>query len=138
VYPFALTVRFHDKPLFLAWTLIAVPTFLKGYPVVGDTGFMLVTLLLSLPLLKFMRPIFPLVYLFFQSLAVSLLMWFLWIHPGSGNGNFLYFQTLIFGFCNGFLIVEAVSAVRRLQVESQLVPEEVKAFHERIQKEKEA
>jgi phosphatidylinositol glycan class U len=62
-----------------------------------------------------MRRIFPLVWLLLLSSCLAFLMWFLWIYPGSGNANFFYFQTLIFVFCNAFVVIEAIGAVRRLK-----------------------
>lgn len=113
-----LTIRFYDKPLFLAWCLCAIPSVFKPYPVVGDIAFALVFLLVNLELiLKKMRRIYPLVYFLIQSAVGGILMWFLWIYPGSGNANFFYFQSLVFSLCVSFIITEAITAVRRLDAD---------------------
>ena len=48
------------------------------------------------------------------SCAVLHVMWYLWIVAGSGNANFFYFQTIVLNFASSFIIVEAITAVRKL------------------------
>lgn len=67
-----------------------------------------------------MRRIYPLFWQIMMSGPLIVLVWFLWIYPGSGNANFLYFQTLLFIFCNLFIVVEAFGAVRRLKATMEI------------------
>jgi len=53
------------------------------------------------------------IFVWMVSGALAPLMWYLWIHAGSGNANFFYFQTLICAFCQGFVVLEAISAMRK-------------------------
>ena len=41
--------------------------------------------------------------------------WHVWIYVGSGNANFVFFQTIAITSCIILLVIEVVSSVRRLQ-----------------------
>lgn len=116
-YTPSLTIRFKNQPAFIAAALMGVIGIFKSYPVVSDTAFMMCMLLTNLHLLipKY-RKLYPVFYLLCQSVVTTLMMWFLWINMASGNANFFYFQALLFLFCSGFTLVEAMSSVRQLQI----------------------
>jgi hypothetical protein len=40
-------------------------------------------------------------------------MWYLWVGAGSGNANFFYFQTLLFGASQAFVLLDALMAARK-------------------------
>ena len=65
-----------------------------------------------------LRPLYVQVCVALFSLLMLQLMWFMWLSPGSGNANFFYFQTLLFGFAFAALIVELTSAARRQRGDS--------------------
>ncbi len=69
----------------------------------------------SLPHTELRRVVLPVIFLFVLCCHLAVLMWFLWITPGSGNANFLYFQTLLYTGCNAFWIIECVGSVRRIK-----------------------
>lgn len=60
-----------------------------------------------------MRSVYVQVCVLLFSVVMLQLMWFMWLSPGSGNANFFYFQTLLFGFAFAALIVEVTSAARK-------------------------
>ncbi|CEP01238.1 GPI transamidase subunit PIG-U [Plasmodiophora brassicae] len=114
VYLIPLTVRFWHNPLFLGFVCAQLANLFQSYPVLGDYGISYPLLLTQWAILKKMRPIIPVYVGLLISCTLGHMTWFLWIHAGSGNANFYYNQTLVWGFCNGFLVIEAVSAVRTL------------------------
>jgi phosphatidylinositol glycan class U len=122
-YAPSLAIVFHREPVFLAYLLVAIPAIFKAYPVIGDTTFALCLALTNLYLLlPCMRRVYLHVYAFLQTSVIGVLMWFLWISPGSGNANFFYFQSLAFVFTNCFAVVETVGAVRRLRIIEHDIP----------------
>ena len=60
-----------------------------------------------------MRAVYVQACVLLFSVVMMQLMWFLWLGPGSGNANFFYFQTLLFGFAFAALIVEVTAAARK-------------------------
>lgn len=60
-----------------------------------------------------MRSVYVQVCVLLFSVVMLQLMWFMWLSPGSGNANFFYFQTLLFGAAFAALIVEVAAAARK-------------------------
>ena len=114
-YLIPLTIRFHTEPLFLTWVTIGIPALFRGQPTLGDMAFSLAVGLCSgrLIRLRLRRSVYLIVFLLCMSIVLMELMWFLWIESGSGNANFLYFQSLIYIFSQGFCIIETIGSVRR-------------------------
>jgi phosphatidylinositol glycan class U len=156
VYVVPLTLRFWHNPLFLFYALVKVGVLFKPYPVFGDYGFAYVLFAMQWPHMRSMyndikrllllhfpnyhtcilrslisfslgiRRIIPVVVFLIISVMMGHLMWYQWIYLGSGNANFYYNQTLLFIFSNGFVLIEAISAVRKLYTAADSVTELVK------------
>lgn len=117
-----LVIRYRTEPLFLASVIVGIFSVFKSYSVIADSAFAVTFLLTNfVVLVPKMRRMHAVVYVFAQSCVIGNLMWFLWIYPGSGNANFVYFQSLAYIFCLLFGLVESLTAVRKLKaVEHQI------------------
>jgi phosphatidylinositol glycan class U len=83
--------------------------------VLGAVNLQLCLLLLAAVcgLLPFMRRVYALLLMLSVSLLLLELMAFLWLAPGSGNANFVYFQSLLFMFALLSCSVELLAASRK-------------------------
>ncbi|KAL3700903.1 hypothetical protein R1sor_018925 [Riccia sorocarpa] len=108
-----LTIRFHHRPLFLAYTMVAVATMLKSYPSDGDAALSLGLLALCTPVLSDFRFSFLVLNGYLVVAILSPSMYNLWIWRGTGNANFYFAMTLVYACVQSILIVESVGAVIR-------------------------
>eukprot|EP00474_Spongospora_subterranea_P001775 CRZ02233.1 hypothetical protein [Spongospora subterranea] len=114
VYVIPLTIRFWHNPLFLFFIFMHLIMMFRPYPVVGDFGIVYCLLLTQYDILKEMRNLMPVYVALIVSFTMSAVMWTMWIDLGCGNANFYYVMGLVCAFSNGFILIEAISAVRQL------------------------
>ncbi|KAL2650727.1 hypothetical protein R1flu_018855 [Riccia fluitans] len=108
-----LTIRFHHRPLFLAYVMVAVTTMLKSYPSVGDAALSLGLLALFTPVLSDFRFSFLVLNGYLVVAILSPSMHHLWIWRGTGNSNFYFAMALVYACVQSILIVESVGTVIR-------------------------
>ena len=103
-----------EQPHLCAVLVVCVVQLLHPQPVLGGLA-VCGCLLLSAgwQVGPWMRSVFVQLCVLLFSVVMLQLMWFLWLSPGSGNANFFYFQTLLFGFAFAALIVEVTAAARK-------------------------
>jgi len=110
IYVAPICVKFQHDPLYATFLLQGIFAILKAYPTLSDPG-----LFIS------MVSIFPEVYPHLQMPIVTTLLhlhaslllplfYRLWISQGTGNANFFYASTLVFGLANGSLVVDCIWA----------------------------
>lgn len=118
-----ITLRFHDKtyvhPLHcwivcLGWMILTKP-----YPTLGEVGIFLSMIPLfdmqGVSILKYMKyPMFT-ALLFMHGVLLSPIFYHLWIDLGSGNSNFFYAISLVYGLALGLLITDIMWGVIRLE-----------------------
>ena len=103
VVPLCIKLR-HD-PLFCASFVVALIALFKSYPVLGDNIFWLSGILpLQRKLFKFQRTPFININVLLFTLVLSPVFHFIWIYAGSGNANFFYALTLLWGLANVLLL----------------------------------
>lgn len=105
------------QPLFTLTTLTGIIALFKPYPTISDTA-------LYFSLLPLYRHIFPLLRMPFIASAILLHATFLgpafhhiWIYAGSGNANFFYAITLVWGLGLTLVIADTIYAVLRDEFE---------------------
>lgn len=103
-YTPGLTIRLRPSPLLAIATLIGIHSIFQPYPSLSNT-------VLYLAMLPLFRHLFPLMRYTFLALST---MWFatvlgpafyyLWVEAGSGNANFFYAITLVWGLGVSILV----------------------------------
>jgi hypothetical protein len=117
VYVLPLSMRLAEEPLFLCSIFLLLSEFFRAYSTLP--GILFGVLCFVLPhlcqILLHLRRVRLLSFLCCLSLLTQLLMRFLWLSTGGGNGNFLFFQHTLFCFTLLLLVMEVVGSVRRRQ-----------------------
>ncbi len=83
--------------MFLAYFITALISVFQGYPSIADVVLYLSLLLIHAPLFPYMRHTFLVVNALCYASILGPLFFDLWIYAGSGNANFFYAITLVFG-----------------------------------------
>ncbi|KAK3309498.1 GPI transamidase subunit PIG-U [Chaetomium strumarium] len=112
-YVGALTLRIRRQPLVVLTLLLGIFAIFKPYPSISDTS-------LFLAMVPLYRHVFPLMRYTFVIAAVIMYATFLgpafyhlWIYAGSGNANFFYAITLVWGLGQSLLVCDLMFAVLR-------------------------
>ncbi|ETW81074.1 hypothetical protein HETIRDRAFT_434894 [Heterobasidion irregulare TC 32-1] len=114
IYVAPICIKFQHDPLYATFLLIGVLALFKPYPTLSDPG--LFISLISL---------FPETYAYFRHPIVTTLLHLhaslllplfhhLWVAAGTGNANFFYASTLVFGIANGAALIDCVWAGLRI------------------------
>lgn len=112
-YVGGLCVRIRTQPLVVLTLLLGIFAIFKPYPSISDTS-------LFLALVPLYRHVFPLMRYTFVVAAVVIYatflgpaFYYLWIYAGSGNANFFYAITLVWGLGQSLLVCDLTFAVLR-------------------------
>ncbi|KAI8907687.1 GPI transamidase subunit PIG-U [Powellomyces hirtus] len=109
VIPIALVFRYH--PLFVAYATTAIMAIFKSYPSVGDTALYLAFFTMHQELYKYMRNTFLVFNALFFASILGPLFHYLWVYAGSGNANFYFAITLVFGLAQIILLTDTGHAL---------------------------
>lgn len=123
---YSILWRFRHDPFYAAYILLGIIAMLKSYPTLADAGLFISlmplfpeTFTCKLALLQSFTPIdtlldlrhpLPTFLLHLHSALLMPLASHLWLSQGTGNANFLYAATLVFGLANLAMVVDAVWA----------------------------
>ena len=103
-----------QQPHIAAVLVVCLLQLLHPQPVLGGLAVCASLLVAVVAVVgPWMRSVYVHVCVLLFSGVMLQLMWFMWLSPGSGNANFFYFQTLLFGFALAALTVELTSATRK-------------------------
>lgn len=112
-YVGGLTIRVRRQPLVVLTLLLGIFAIFKPYPSISDSS-------LFLALVPLYRHVFPLMRYTFVIAAIIIYTTFLgpafyhlWIYAGSGNANFFYAITLVWGLGQSLLVCDLTFAVLR-------------------------
>ncbi|KAK3355650.1 GPI transamidase subunit PIG-U [Neurospora tetraspora] len=112
-YVGGLSVRLRQQPLVVITLLLGIFTIFKPYPSIADAS-------LFLGMVPLYRHVFPLLRYSFVIAAIIIYATFLgpafyhlWIYAGSGNANFFYAITLVWGLGLSLLVCDLAFAVLR-------------------------
>ncbi|KAK1774944.1 GPI transamidase subunit PIG-U [Copromyces sp. CBS 386.78] len=112
-YVGGLSVRLRQQPLVVITLLLGIFSIFKPYPSIADAS-------LFLGMVPLYRHVFPLLRYSFVIVAIIIYATFLgpafyhlWIYAGSGNANFFYAITLVWGLGLSLLVCDLTFAVLR-------------------------
>ncbi|KAK3486345.1 GPI transamidase subunit PIG-U [Neurospora crassa] len=112
-YVGGLSVRLRQQPLAVITLLLGIFSIFKPYPSIADAS-------LFLGMVPLYRHVFPLLRYSFVIAAIIIYTTFLgpafyhlWIYAGSGNANFFYAITLVWGLGLSLLVCDLAFAVLR-------------------------
>ncbi|KAH7925653.1 PIG-U-domain-containing protein [Leucogyrophana mollusca] len=116
IYIFPICIKFQHDLLYAAFLLLGVLATFKAYLTLADPGLFLSMIVLFPEIYPYTRH--PIVTTLLHLHAALLLPLFhhLWISQGTGNANFFYASTLVFGMANGAALVDCMWAGLRIAV----------------------
>ncbi|KEP51340.1 putative GPI transamidase component PIG-U [Rhizoctonia solani 123E] len=110
IYIAPICMKFRHDPLYAAFLLLGVSAMLKSYPTLADAGLFISLTPLFPETFPYLRHPLPTFLLHLHSALLMPLASHLWLSQGTGNANFLYAATLVFGLANLAMVVDAVWA----------------------------
>ncbi|EJD52791.1 cell division cycle protein 91 [Auricularia subglabra TFB-10046 SS5] len=110
IYVAPLCLKFQHDPLFATFLLQGIIATFKSYPSLADPGLFINCIALFPEIFPYLRH--PLVTVMLHLYSSSLLVLFhnLWLVQGTGNANFYYASTMVFGLANGFALTDCMWA----------------------------
>ncbi|KAG8733575.1 hypothetical protein FRC11_005018 [Ceratobasidium sp. 423] len=110
IYITPICMKFRHDPFYAAFLLLGVSATLKSYPTLADAGLFISLMPLFPETFPHLRHPLPTFLLHLHSALLMPLASHLWLSQGTGNANFLYAATLVFGLANLAMVVDAVWA----------------------------
>nr|XP_019011041.1 uncharacterized protein I206_04349 [Kwoniella pini CBS 10737]OCF49822.1 hypothetical protein I206_04349 [Kwoniella pini CBS 10737] len=119
IYVAPICLRLSDDPLFAILIQVGIISTWKSYPALGDMA-VWAGLLGCFPdvVSNLRHPLFTLTVHLYTSILLPLLH-SLWLLTGTGNANFFYAATMVYGLNASLAVVDALGAGLRLQVKKQ-------------------
>ncbi|KAI0755146.1 PIG-U-domain-containing protein [Daedaleopsis nitida] len=116
IYIAPICIKFQHDMLFASFLLVGVLALFKPYPTLSDPGLFLSMFSLFPETYPYLRH--PIVTGLIHLHASLLLPLFnsLWLRQGTGNANFFYASTLVFGMANGAALLDAGWAGLRVAI----------------------
>ncbi|QRV79228.1 phosphatidylinositol glycan anchor biosynthesis class U protein [Ceratobasidium sp. AG-Ba] len=108
IYIAPMCMKFKHDPFYAAYLLLGVSTTLKSYPTLADAGLFISLTPLFPETFAHLRHPLPTFLLHLHSALLMPLASHLWLSQGTGNANFLYAATLVYGLANGAMVIDAV------------------------------
>ncbi|KAH7108214.1 cell division cycle protein 91 [Auriculariales sp. MPI-PUGE-AT-0066] len=114
IYVAPICLKFQHDPLFATFLLQGIFATFKAYPSLADPGLFINSIALFPEIFQYLKHplITTMLYLYSSSLLV--LFHNLWLVQGTGNANFYYASTMVFGLANGFAILDCLRAALRI------------------------
>ncbi|KAF8608599.1 PIG-U-domain-containing protein [Ceratobasidium sp. AG-I] len=110
IYVAPICMKFKHDPFYAAYLLLGVSATLKSYPTLADAGLFISLTPLFPETFTHLRHPLPTFLLHLHSALLMPLASHLWLSQGTGNANFLYAATLVYGLANGGMVIDAVWA----------------------------
>ncbi|KAK8864523.1 hypothetical protein IAR55_001773 [Kwoniella newhampshirensis] len=116
IYVAPVCMRLSDDPLFAILVLVGIYSTWKSYPTLGDMALWAGLLGCFPEIVSNLRhPLFTLTVHLYTSILLPLLH-SLWLLTGTGNANFFYAATMVYGLNASLAIVDVMGAGMRLGV----------------------
>ncbi|ORY32832.1 putative cell division cycle protein 91 [Naematelia encephala] len=120
IYVAPICLRFRHDPLIAILVLAGVLGTWKSYPTLGDTAVWACLLGCFPEIVSNLRhPLFTLTVHLYTSILLPLLH-SLWLLTGTGNANFFYAATMVYGLNASLAIVDVVGAAMRARVKDEV------------------
>ncbi|KII92631.1 hypothetical protein PLICRDRAFT_89199 [Plicaturopsis crispa FD-325 SS-3] len=114
IYIAPICIKFQHDPLYAVFVLLGVLATFKAYPTLADPGLFLSMIALFPETYPYLRHPLVTALLHLHSSLLLPLFHHLWLAQGTGNANFFYASTLVFGVANGFALIDCVYAGLRI------------------------
>ncbi|KIR69356.1 phosphatidylinositol glycan, class U [Cryptococcus bacillisporus CA1873] len=123
IYIAPICIRMVDRPLDSILLLLAIFVTWKSFPALGDMG-LCAGLIGCFPdiLANLRHPLFSLTVHLYTSILLPLLH-SLWLLTGTGNANFFYAATMVYGLNASLVIVDMLGASMRVEVKERVTLE---------------
>ncbi|WVF71301.1 hypothetical protein IAT40_006104 [Kwoniella sp. CBS 6097] len=119
IYVAPLCLRLSVDPLFSMLVMVGVISTWKSYPALGDMALWAGLLSCFPEIVSNLRhPLFTLTVHLYTSILLPLLH-SLWLLTGTGNANFFYAATMVYGLNASLAVVDVLGAGLRLQVKKE-------------------
>ncbi|KAF9518659.1 hypothetical protein BS47DRAFT_1370976 [Hydnum rufescens UP504] len=114
IYVAPISIKLRHDPLFASFILQGIISTFKSYPTLADPGLFTAMFAIFPEIVLHLRHPLPTVMLHVHAALLLPLFHYLWIVQGTGNANFFYASTLVFGLANAAAIVDALRAGLRI------------------------
>ncbi|KAI0048289.1 PIG-U-domain-containing protein [Auriscalpium vulgare] len=116
IYVAPVCIKYQHDPLYATFLLLGIIAIFKPYPTLSDPGLFLSLIALFPETYPHLR--YPIVTTLLHLHAALLLPLFhhLWLATGTGNANFFYASTLVFGIANGGALLDCAWAGLRVAI----------------------
>ncbi|KAL2259754.1 hypothetical protein VTK26DRAFT_6458 [Humicola hyalothermophila] len=112
-YVAGFSIRMRRQPLAVLTLLLGVFAIFKPYPSISDTSLFLAMVPLYRHVFPLMRYTFVTATVIIYASIIGPAFYHLWIYAGSGNANFFYAITLVWGLGQSLLVCDLMFAVLR-------------------------
>lgn len=112
-YVGGLTIRIRQQPLVVLTLLLGIFAIFKPYPSISDASLFLALVPLYRHVFGLMRYTFVIAAVIMYTTFLGPAFYHLWIYAGSGNANFFYAITLVWGLGLSLLVCDLTFAVLR-------------------------
>jgi len=116
IYVFPVCIKFQHDPLYATFILLGVLGSFKAYLTLADPGIFLSMISLFPETFSYLRHPVVTTLLHLHSSLLLPLFHHLWLGQGTGNANFFYAITLVFGVSNGAALIDSVYAGLRIAI----------------------
>jgi len=116
IYIFPVCIKFQHDPLYATFILLGVLGSFKAYLTLADPGLFLTMISLFPETFPYLRHPVVTTLLHLHSSLLLPLFHHLWLGQGTGNANFFYAITLVFGVSNGAALIDSVYAGLRIAI----------------------
>ncbi|KAK7681583.1 hypothetical protein QCA50_015316 [Cerrena zonata] len=116
IYVLPVCLKFQHDILYATYILTGIAALFKPYPTLADPGLFLSLISLFPETYQYLR--YPIVTTLLHLHSALLLPLFhhLWLSQGTGNANFFYASTLVFGMANGAALLDAIWSGLRVAI----------------------
>ncbi|KZT73926.1 PIG-U-domain-containing protein, partial [Daedalea quercina L-15889] len=114
IYVLPLCIKFQHDMLYACYLLLGVLSIFKAYPTLSDPGLFLSMLSLFPETFPYLHHPIVTALLHLHSALLLPLFHYLWLNQGTGNANFFYASTLVFGVANGSALLDSIWAGLRI------------------------
>ncbi|KAI0076317.1 PIG-U-domain-containing protein [Panus rudis PR-1116 ss-1] len=128
IYVVPLCLKFQHDILYVIYLLTGILGTFKPYPTLADVGLFLSLTALFPETYPYLRQPIVTTLLHLHSALLLPLFHHLWLAQGTGNANFFYASTLVFGMANGSAVLDAAWAGMRIAIGK--VPDEYEVLQQ--------
>ncbi|KAH9936170.1 PIG-U-domain-containing protein [Fomitopsis serialis] len=116
IYVLPLCIKFQHDILYACFLILGILSIFKAYPTLSDPGLFLSMLSLFPETFPYLNHPIVTALLHLHAALLLPLFHYLWLTQGTGNANFFYASTLVFGMANGSALLDSIWAGLRIAI----------------------